>query len=272
MYEPALGRWHVVDPLADNYYSLSPYNYVAGNPINYIDPDGCSIDDYGANPNGLDVEFINETDDPHDVVYIAEVDENGEVVRDSDGKMIKSDINGDGEVAKDDGHIVNDETLLPELATRKTSRNGYGIRFATSDSREEISGLFLFFADNTNVEWSIMGFYKGSNRIRERSEFVISTYGVDYAAPSPGEMDIRRRYRYFGIHSHAKDNDSWGASPGDHDYYTQEKRIYDQNGIKTPYFGVYEKHNKSLYQYTDTKNKFIRSINGDPSRFFFGAY
>ncbi len=32
-----------VDPLADKYPSLSPYAYVANNPLNYIDPDGREI-------------------------------------------------------------------------------------------------------------------------------------------------------------------------------------------------------------------------------------
>jgi RHS repeat-associated protein len=42
-YDPGVSVWLSVDPLAHKYPSLSPYVYVANNPINAIDPDGRRI-------------------------------------------------------------------------------------------------------------------------------------------------------------------------------------------------------------------------------------
>ena len=42
-FDPALPRFTTVDPLAEKYYSISPYAYVANNPINAVDIRGDSI-------------------------------------------------------------------------------------------------------------------------------------------------------------------------------------------------------------------------------------
>ncbi len=44
--DAALGRFTTIDPMCEKYYGISPYAYCAGNPIRFVDPNGCLFGNY----------------------------------------------------------------------------------------------------------------------------------------------------------------------------------------------------------------------------------
>ena len=60
------GRFTTLDPMAEKYYSVSPYSYCAGNPVRFVDPSG--MDRYSIDANGVII-FIEARDEDYDELY-----------------------------------------------------------------------------------------------------------------------------------------------------------------------------------------------------------
>ena len=63
-YDPIHARWTTPDPLAEKYYSISPYVYCAGDPVNLVDSEG---KDWVTKRGTYDFEWIDEVTNSHQV-------------------------------------------------------------------------------------------------------------------------------------------------------------------------------------------------------------
>ncbi|MEL6672603.1 MAG: RHS repeat-associated core domain-containing protein, partial [Bacteroidota bacterium] len=170
MYDASIARWNGVDALSEKYSNLTPFNYVANNPVIAIDPNGEYI--YYINSDGEAVKInkdLSNIDDPHlaSSLKLALEIQNGQ-------KYIGSLLNSD----KTDVYIFSSSSSLNQThEARKRDSDGNPV-FEENDD-EGIGNFFADFGAALNGEMGnsknadhVFGIHINSYDLRKASSYI----------------------------------------------------------------------------------------------------
>ncbi|WP_262889157.1 RHS repeat-associated core domain-containing protein [Flavobacterium bizetiae] len=164
-YDPALGRWNVIDEKAEKYSGVSPYVYSSNNPTLFVDPDGKDVYiTIGNKPVGTtSIRLIGTNGEAPRQVQVALYEM--KVTDDVTGKTTTYQVTRDAPVLNSKDPVNEANGVLEFFGLDEDTYNVDNTAFEPAEGDGNYIGIALGYPEGTDLEAIALRNPDGSNKL-----------------------------------------------------------------------------------------------------------